>query len=1511
MVLAGIHSAREEKHGYIGRANITSIDGTLCTDIHEMHLIPTFSKFVPRNMSWLSGPMKVPIVSPVASKRPFEPYRKADILLGLNHAVVWLWEKVKWWNTRFLAVKTPLGWVATEISDNTTPTIGLSTCEFHRPTGRRRGRVFIPDIASSDGEFSSSDTDSEDEARLARERILDRLRAPLGSTESIPGSPKRKRAEVSDSLSLEGIKRIALLAFEDTLERTKPRSLLPPYSPSKIPTFYAHYANFDDEYAILASESQLDFVDSIGNLEPFDDSRVEMELSQNSSLSYFASKEDPDSDSILDSDPQVLAINKEENPSKSCQKDSLSRQEKRELIDIFSQLNKLLERYWDGESFPGENTGHTVEEDRCIQRMNKSFEIINGKCYIDPLWKEGQPEVGLRNFHFAKERLKGVHRKLTDVTYKCLDDIFKDYVAKDLIEEVKVDDPYAEDALYWAMFPVMQPNSETTPVRPVMDGAAKCLNGKSINEVCFSKGPNLLNDLTLVLLRFRRYKFGFMADISKMFLKVRNHKHYRKYYRFLWCDRSGENLIYYQFKGHLFGNNGSPTVAIFATQRNAQDFAEKYPLAVETIIQSTIMDDHTDSAPTEDGVYDIVTQIAEMHARIGLSIGKFASNSLEASKRLPSSISKSEGMIGLEKFTSDTEYAPGTEPKAPQVKTLGQQWDMANDVMTYNVNKTVDKKWTKAACLSQAHRIFDPLGGCLPIILGARLFMQKLWKQEHTWTSPITSEEEEEWLLWTKNLEELNKLKFQRVLIPKLPEDIKNIQIHVFCDASKEAYAAVSYIRVSYKDGTYYTNFIMAKSHVTPYKLNRTIPKLELMALELGNRLANHVVKSIVVPKENIFLWTDSKTAIQWLNMDPNHLQVLAHNYCKKIRNDRELSHIKWVSTDLNSADLATRPKTVGDLLEKQDLWFTGPPFLKMDEKRWPSLPELSKSMDVLQEVKKEYKLFANHNQVLALQPNEFEFESGPDCLISEFSSYDKLSRIFAYVAKFIDKCRGVSKRRSLILTSTDMARSEELLVRMHQKDYFSDEVDSIRKNILSVTNPLYKVGAELHDGILRICGRIRKAPYLNERARSPYLLHPDGHLTILLVRHYHGQILKHTGGIRCLLGEMHQHYWISGNITSIKRHLDSCVICRRNFPKVVMPKMSLLPDTRIPTDKITVPFTSVVIDAAGPWYTTFGRGRAKQKRWILLIRCTVYGIIHLEVLHDMSEQAFLMAFSRFTNRRIVPQIVYCDNGTNFVGGSNQIERIWQKVQLKKPLIRFIFGPGDSAHFQGSIERIVQAVKIALKTVLRDDIATLTDDTFNTSLTEVERYLNNRPIAYKDKIHESKDPEVITPNHFLLSGRIGETITTLLPDDYNTLPSNLSQIRRIKELLVQFHRRFQKEITPYLRRYHKWATGRDTLALNDIVVIIPNENINQDKYKVGRIIKVTPGTDDINRRFTVQVGQSIYERAANKLSLLLPYDHEVKKQDPYLDSSNSECEGPITRAKAKAQTHFLLSLPKP
>jgi hypothetical protein len=140
------------------------------------------------------------------------------------------------------------------------------------------------------------------------------------------------------------------------------------------------------------------------------------------------------------------------------------------------------------------------------------------------------------------------------------------------------------------------------------------------------------------------------------------------------------------------------------------------------------------------------------------------------------------------------------------------------------------------------------------------------------------------------------------------------------------------------------------------------------MGVHTAVLLAEHVADPLKISLEDIYIWTDSKTAIQWLRLPKGTLQVLAHNYCKKIKKGiYDLDHIKWVPGPENPADIPTRPKTVQEVINIP-MWTSGPGFLHLEPSKWPSLPVLEKTTEVIEGMKKNFQVFDTVPSLLSLK---------------------------------------------------------------------------------------------------------------------------------------------------------------------------------------------------------------------------------------------------------------------------------------------------------------------------------------------------------------------------------------------------------------------------------------------------------------------------------------------------------------------------------------------------------------
>jgi transposase InsO family protein len=121
--------------------------------------------------------------------------------------------------------------------------------------------------------------------------------------------------------------------------------------------------------------------------------------------------------------------------------------------------------------------------------------------------------------------------------------------------------------------------------------------------------------------------------------------------------------------------------------------------------------------------------------------------------------------------------------------------------------------------------------------------------------------------------------------------------------------------------------------------------------------------------------------------------------------------------------------------------------------------------------------------------------------------------------------------------------------------------------------------------------------------------------------------------------------------------------------------------------------------------------------------------------------------------RRGNPQVIYSDNGKNFVGADQELKECienWNQCQITNKFsqkgIKWVFNPPASPHMGGASERLVRLCKTTFKAVLKKQV--LTDEVLATTMAEVESLVNSRPLT---EVSSDVDAmEAITPNHFLL-----------------------------------------------------------------------------------------------------------------------------------------------------------------
>ena len=160
--------------------------------------------------------------------------------------------------------------------------------------------------------------------------------------------------------------------------------------------------------------------------------------------------------------------------------------------------------------------------------------------------------------------------------------------------------------------------------------------------------------------------------------------------------------------------------------------------------------------------------------------------------------------------------------------------------------------------------------------------------------------------------------------------------------------------------------------------------------------------------------------------------------------------------------------------------------------------------------------------------------------------------------------------------------------------------------------------------------------------------------------------------------------------------------------------------------------------------------------------------------------------------RRVLPKNLVCDNGTDFVGGRNELKELKALDQKKiqdtttSRGVKWHFNPPLAPRFSGVHKIMIKATKKAIYAILGS--VDITDEELLSAVVGAEGLINSRPLTYQSS--DPADLTPLTPNHFL-HGQLGGRFA---PNSVDTEALNRrKRWRRFQELVRHFwHRRLQE-----------------------------------------------------------------------------------------------------------------------
>ncbi|GFX37631.1 integrase catalytic domain-containing protein [Trichonephila clavipes] len=264
-----------------------------------------------------------------------------------------------------------------------------------------------------------------------------------------------------------------------------------------------------------------------------------------------------------------------------------------------------------------------------------------------------------------------------------------------------------------------------------------------------------------------------------------------------------------------------------------------------------------------------------------------------------------------------------------------------------------------------------------------------------------------------------------------------------------------------------------------------------------------------------------------------------------------------------------------------------------------------------------------------------------------------------------------------------------------------------------------------------------------------------------------------------------------------------------------------------LPRDRIVPsrPFEKVGLYYAGPINTkpNLKRSRVTLKSYIAIFICFSTKATHLEVVSDLTTEAFLACLRRFIARRSKPSVIWSDNAMNFKGARNILNE-WNEICKSNRIqlfsaeegIEWNFIPPASPHFGGLWEANIKSMKRILLRVAKSAIMNYVDGT-NRSSSEFTWKL-------------------------------------------------------IQSLRDKFWNRWSTEYLTHLQTRAKWSVQNPNLMENQLV-LLKDPNTKPLDWPMERILEVFPGSDGLVRVVNVKTSTGILKRAITKVvPLPIPVD---------------------------------------
>ncbi|KMQ89876.1 hypothetical protein RF55_10433 [Lasius niger] len=188
------------------------------------------------------------------------------------------------------------------------------------------------------------------------------------------------------------------------------------------------------------------------------------------------------------------------------------------------------------------------------------------------------------------------------------------------------------------------------------------------------------------------------------------------YQRILWKAPTEECVNEFRLLTVTYGTVCAPYLALRVLKQFAHDEGARFPLATSILTNNIYVDDCVFGAEDKPLALQTRDQLIQLLGKASFRLRKWTSNC----PTLIRNIDPTDHGLASDKLFSMDE----------SLKILGIAWNPESDSFRFQINLSLNIVPAKRTILSTIAKMYDPLGWVTPVIITAKILMQKLWLQQ-------------------------------------------------------------------------------------------------------------------------------------------------------------------------------------------------------------------------------------------------------------------------------------------------------------------------------------------------------------------------------------------------------------------------------------------------------------------------------------------------------------------------------------------------------------------------------------------------------------------------------------------------------------------------------------------------------------------------------------------------------------------------------------------------------------